>query len=46
LKTHVPVDYQADSMHGGYLFELTQQVATVHAVCLIIYRDVCLQVLS
>ena len=28
------------------LFELTQQVATVHAVCLILYRDVCLQVLS
>jgi len=19
LKTHVPVEYQADSMHGGYL---------------------------
>jgi hypothetical protein len=29
------------------LFELiTQQVATLHAVCLILYRDVCLQVLS
>jgi hypothetical protein len=27
------------------LFELTQQVVTVHAVCLILYRDVCLQVL-
>jgi hypothetical protein len=28
------------------LFELTQQVATVHAVCLLLYRDVCLPVLS
>jgi len=45
-KMHVMSQVTLQSSLSLLFDELPQQVCTMHAVCLILYRDVCLQVLS